>query len=60
MMEPRKSMHRKQKVYEEMADKQLKDIIATMMSVSDVSELEIEEAEERYSFAVSERSIYDE
>ena len=56
-MESKRSMHRKQKVYAEMADKQLEDIMATMMSVSSVSEPAemIEEAEEQSSFAFSER-----
>ena len=54
-MESKRSMHRKQKVYAEMADKQLEDIMATMMSVSKVLEPAemIEEAEEQSSFAFS-------
>ena len=56
LQESQRSMQKKQKVYEEMADKQLSDIISTMMSVSDVLEPENEEAEERSSFAASERS----
>ena len=38
LKESRRSMLKKQKVYEEMADKQLQDIIATMMSVSSMVE----------------------
>ena len=38
-------MQKKQKAYKEMADKQLDDIIATMMSVSNV----LEEPAERHS-----------
>ena len=58
LKESKRQMHRKQKVYEEMADKQLQEIITTMMSVSSVVEPEIEEAEEQYhtnSFAFLER-----
>ena len=38
LKESERSMLKKQKVYEEMADKQLQDIIATMMSVSSMVE----------------------
>ena len=38
LKESMRSMLKKQKVYEEMADKQLQDIIATMMSVSSMVE----------------------
>ena len=56
LKESRRSMLKKQKVYEEMADKQLLEIITTMMSVSSVVESKIGEAEDRYSFVLSARS----
>ena len=57
LRETKRSMFMRQKVYEEMADKQLEEIIATMMSVSNVVEPETEEdTEEQHSFDIYERS----